>query len=73
MQTQLLQGLAHNAMNPPQPQHAPPQSRLGEFMRTRPPTFSHCVDPLEAEGEGLDFRLAQEGASGGEGLDFPWR
>ena len=30
-------------------QPPPPQSRLGEFLRTRPPTFSQAKDPMEAD------------------------
>jgi hypothetical protein len=25
-----------------------PRDRLGDFQRTKPPTFSHDVDPLDA-------------------------
>jgi hypothetical protein len=34
----------HQQQPPP-----PPQSRLGEFLRTRPTTFSQVKDPMEAE------------------------
>jgi hypothetical protein len=30
----------------PQPQ---PQDKLGEFQRTKPPTFSHSIKPLDAD------------------------
>jgi hypothetical protein len=36
----------HHQQQPPPP---PPQSRLGEFLRTRPTTFSQAKDPMEAE------------------------
>jgi hypothetical protein len=32
-----------------QPPPPPPQSRLGEFLRTRPTTFSQAKDPIEAK------------------------
>jgi hypothetical protein len=32
-----------------QQQPPPPQSRLGEFLRTRPTTFSQAKDPMDAE------------------------
>jgi hypothetical protein len=36
----------HHQQQPPPP---PPQSRLGEFLRTRPTTFSQAKDPMAAE------------------------
>jgi membrane-bound lytic murein transglycosylase B len=49
----VLQTLNHLQQNP-QVQHQqqpppPPQSRLGEFLRTRPTTFSQARDSMEAE------------------------
>jgi hypothetical protein len=37
----------------------PPQSRLGEFLRTRPTTFAQAKDPMEAEEwlKGVDKKL----------------
>jgi hypothetical protein len=35
----------HQQQQPP----PPPQSRLGEFLRTRPTTFSQAKDPMEVE------------------------
>ena len=62
MQTQLMQGMAHimNHMqqnqNQNQNQHqggnnafAPPRDKRGEFMKGRPPFFSHSADPMQAE------------------------
>ena len=54
MQLQLLQALAQNQINQPAPAPAqapavPPQSKLGEFIGTRPLTFAGSVDPLEAD------------------------
>jgi small-conductance mechanosensitive channel len=47
----LLQTLNHLQLNPQVHQQQtppPPQSRLGEFLRTRPTTFSQAKDPMEA-------------------------
>jgi hypothetical protein len=33
-------------------QHAPqphPHDKLGEFQRTKPPTFSHSIEPMDAD------------------------
>jgi hypothetical protein len=58
-QNQLLQAvfqtLNHLQPNPqvhqqqPPPPPPPAQSRLGEFLRTRPTTFLQAIDPMEAE------------------------
>jgi hypothetical protein len=34
-----------------QPQAPPPplRDRLGDFWRTKPPTFSHAVEPMDAD------------------------
>jgi hypothetical protein len=56
-QNQLIQAVMQtlNNMQPNQQAHqqqAPPpphQSRLTEFLRTRPTTFSQAKDPMEAE------------------------
>ena len=48
MQTQILQALAVGMLNPSQPP-PPQQSRLAEFMRTKPPTFDVSAEPMEAE------------------------
>jgi hypothetical protein len=49
----VLQTLNHLQPNPQvhqqQPPPPPPQSRLDEFLRTRPTTFSQAKDPMEAE------------------------
>ena len=34
---------------PPPPPHVHPQSRLSEFMKTRPTTFSSSPEPLDAD------------------------
>ena len=44
-QTQLLQALAAGQ----QARAASHGSRLGDFMRTKPPVFSSANEPLEAE------------------------
>jgi hypothetical protein len=54
-QNQLMQAVLQmlNHLQPNQQAHQqqppPPQSRLGEFLRTRPTTFSQANDPMEAE------------------------
>jgi hypothetical protein len=48
----VLQTLNHLQPNPQVHQEQPPpppQARLGEFLRTRPTTFSQVKDPMEAE------------------------
>jgi hypothetical protein len=49
----------HQAQQQYQPPPPPPQSRLGEFLRTRPITFSHTNDPMEAEDwlKGVEKKL----------------
>jgi hypothetical protein len=32
----------------PQAPPPPPRDRLGDFQRTKPPTFSHAVEPMDA-------------------------
>jgi hypothetical protein len=54
-QTQLMQAMLQtlNNMQPNQQQVPPPppphQSRLAEFLRTRPTTFSQAKDPMDVE------------------------
>jgi hypothetical protein len=54
-QTQLMQAMLQtlNSMQPNQQQAPPPppphQSRLTEFLRTHPTTFSQAKDPMDAE------------------------
>jgi hypothetical protein len=33
----------------PQAPPLPPRDRLGDFKRTKPPTFSHAVEPMDAD------------------------
>jgi hypothetical protein len=33
----------------PQASPPPPKDRLGDFQRTMPPTFSHVVEPMDAD------------------------
>jgi hypothetical protein len=55
MQAQMLQTMQQTMANMQQAQgHQPapqPQQRdkLGEFQRTKPPTFSHFVEPMDAQ------------------------
>jgi hypothetical protein len=47
---QLLQPNQQQQQKQPQaPPTPPPESRLGEFLRTRPNTFSQAKDPMDAE------------------------
>ena len=36
-------------MQQQQQQAPPPRDRLGDFQRTKPPTFTHSVEPLDAD------------------------
>jgi hypothetical protein len=58
MQNQLMQAVLqtlnqlqpiHQAQQQQQPPPTPPQSKLGEFLRTRPTTFSQAKDLMEVE------------------------
>jgi hypothetical protein len=53
MQAQMLQTMQQTmvSMQPAQPQAPPPPSsdRLGDFQHTKPPTFSHVVEPMDAD------------------------
>src|SRR5213592_4443986 len=50
---QILQGLVAAVNNLQQNQQAPPppppQSKLRDFLSTRPPEFSHAIEPLDAD------------------------
>jgi hypothetical protein len=53
MQAQLLQIMQQTLVNmqaaPPQVPPPPPRDRLGEFQRTKPPTFSQALEPMDAD------------------------
>lgn len=53
MQNQLMQSMMQTLTQMQQNQGTAPQGqgqyKLGEFLRTRPPTFSQAKDPLEAD------------------------
>jgi hypothetical protein len=51
MQAQMLQTMQQIMVNlHAQPQAPPPpRDRLGDFQRTKPPTFSHVVEPMDAD------------------------
>ena len=54
LQTQLLQTMQQNMVQMQQGNHQAPQQhqqrdKLGEFQRTKPPTFSHSVEPMDAD------------------------
>ena len=47
VQTQLMQALVQNQQN--QPIGGAPRDKRGEFLKGRPPVFSHATDLLEAD------------------------
>ena len=47
VQTHLMQALVQNQQN--QPIGGAPLDKHGEFLKGRPPVFSHATDPLEAD------------------------
>jgi hypothetical protein len=51
MQAQMLQTIQQTLVNlHAQPQAPPPlRDRLGDFQRTKPPTFSYAVEPIDAD------------------------
>jgi hypothetical protein len=53
MQAQMLQTMQQTMFNmqAAQPQALPPPSRdrLGDFQRTKPPIFSHAMEPMDAD------------------------
>jgi hypothetical protein len=51
MQPQMLQTMQQSMVNLHAQRQAPPppRVRLGDFQCTKPPTFSHGVDPIDAD------------------------
>jgi hypothetical protein len=51
LQAQMLHTMQQTIINLyAQPQAPPsPRDRLGDFQRTKPPTFSHAVEPMDAD------------------------
>jgi hypothetical protein len=51
MQAQILQTMQQTLVNlHAQPQAPPPpRDRLRDFQRTKPPTFSYAMDPMDAD------------------------
>ena len=53
MQAQMLQTMQQTMVNMQNAQQQvpppPPRDRLGDFQRTKPPTFSHSVEPMDAD------------------------
>jgi hypothetical protein len=53
MQAQMLQTMQQTMVNmqaaQPQAPPLPPRDRLGDFQRTKPPTFSQAVEPMDAD------------------------
>ena len=47
VQTQLMQALVQNQQN--QQVGGAPRDKCSEFLKGRPPVFSHATDPLEAD------------------------
>jgi hypothetical protein len=52
MQVQMLQTIQQTMVNlyaQPQAPPPPPRDRIGDFHRTKPPTFSNVVEPMDAD------------------------
>jgi hypothetical protein len=53
MQAQMLQTMQQAMVNMQNVQHQasppPPRDRHGDFQRTKPPTFAHSVEPMDAD------------------------
>jgi hypothetical protein len=53
MQAQMLQTMQQTMVNmqnaQPQVPPLPPRDRLGDFQHTKPPTFSHSMEPIDAD------------------------
>jgi hypothetical protein len=50
MQAQMLKIMQQTMVNVhAQPQAPPLRDRLGDFQRTKPPTFSHAMEPVDAD------------------------
>jgi hypothetical protein len=51
MQAQMLQTMQQTMVNLHAQTQAPPppRDRLGDFQRTKPPTFSHAMQPIDAD------------------------
>jgi hypothetical protein len=72
MQDQMLQTMQQTMTNMQQaPQYQPmpqqqPRDKLGEFMRTKPPTFSHSVEPVDANDwlKTVEKKLHQKSSCG---------
>jgi hypothetical protein len=53
MQAHMLRIMQHTTVNMQNAQHQapplPPRDKLGDFLRTKPPTFYHTIEPLNAD------------------------
>jgi hypothetical protein len=49
MQAQMLQTMVNMHATHPQASPPPSSDRLGDFQCTKPPTFSHDVEPMDAD------------------------
>ena len=45
----MLGNMQQQIGNNPQQGNAPPRDRRGDFMKGRPPFFSHAADPIQVE------------------------
>jgi hypothetical protein len=59
MQAQMLQTIQQTMVNmqATQPQAPPPRNRLGDFQRTKPPTFSQAVELIDADDWLIEKKL----------------
>jgi hypothetical protein len=49
MQAQMLQTMVNMHVAHPQASPPPQRDRLGDFQRTKPPTFSQTMEPMNAD------------------------
>jgi hypothetical protein len=49
MEAQMLQTMVNMQTAQPQAPPPPPRDRHGDFQCTKPPTFSHAVEPMDAD------------------------
>jgi hypothetical protein len=53
MQAQMLQTMQQTMVNiqraQPQAPPPPPRDRFGDFQHTKPPTFSHSMEPMDVD------------------------
>jgi hypothetical protein len=49
MQAQMLQTMQQTLVNLHAQPQTPPRDRLGDFQRTKPPTYSYAMEPMDAD------------------------